>query len=210
MGIYLRGKTWWISYFVAGRQRFESSRSTKKRDARQLLEIRKGAAREGRLRLTKSNAPRFDDYTRSFLLTVQHPNTQKRYRSSVRNLVACFGNVKLSEITGSLVEDFKEMRLGQGVRTATINRDLAVLHRMMKLAERKMLINESPFRDVDFLEERKQRRRPHILTFEEEDRVLAAAVPHIRALVVQFLRRACAHAEKRYHCFGAMWTLSTI
>jgi integrase len=40
---------------------------------------------------------------------------------------------------------------------------------------------------VDFLEERKQRRRPHILTFEEEDRVLAAAVPHIRALAVLIL-----------------------
>jgi integrase len=59
--------------------------------------------------------------------------------------------------------------------------------RMMKLAERKMLINESPFRDVEFLEERKQRRRPHILTFEEEDRVLAAATPHIRALAVLIL-----------------------
>jgi hypothetical protein len=47
-----RGKMWWISYFVGGRQRFESSRSTKKRDARELLDIRKGDAREGRLRLT--------------------------------------------------------------------------------------------------------------------------------------------------------------
>lgn len=55
MGIYLRGKTWWITYFAGGQQRFESSRSTKKRDARQLLDIRKGAAREGRLRLTKAN-----------------------------------------------------------------------------------------------------------------------------------------------------------
>jgi hypothetical protein len=119
MGIYLRGKTGWISYFVEGRQRFESSRSTKKRDAQHLLDTRKGAAREGRLRLRKSNAPRFDDYTRSFLLTVQHPNARKRYRSSVRNLVACFGNVKLSDITGDVIEDFKEKRLAQGVRTAT-------------------------------------------------------------------------------------------
>src|ERR1700738_45668 len=157
MGIYLRGKTWWITYFVAGHQRFESSRSIKKRDARQLLEIRKGAAREGRLRLTKSKALRFDEYARSFLLTVQHPNTQKRYRSSVRSLEACFGNVKLSEVTADVIENFKEKRLSVGVRTATINRDLAVLHRMMKLAERRLLINESPFRDVDFLEERKQR-----------------------------------------------------
>jgi integrase len=95
--------------------------------------------------------------------------------------------VKLSDITAGTIEEFKEMRLSAGVRSATINRDLAVLHRMMKLAERKLLINESPFRDVDFLEERKQRRRPHILTFEEEDRMLAAALPHIRALAVLIL-----------------------
>src|ERR1700731_3040310 len=47
--------------------------------------------------------------------------------------------------------------------------------------------NESPFRDVEFLEEHKQRRRPHILTFEEEERHLAAATPHIRALAVLIL-----------------------
>ena len=187
MGIYQRGKTWWITYFVGGRQRFESSRSTKKRDARQLLEIRKGAAREGRLRLTKSNAPRFAEYAQRFLQTVQHPNTQRRYRSSVRNLAACFGDVRLSEITADAIEGFKEKRLSQGIRTATVNRDLAVLHRMMNLAGRKMLINESPFRDVEFLEERKQRRRPHILTFEEEDRLLAAATPHVRALTILIL-----------------------
>jgi integrase len=187
VGIYRRGRTWWITYFVGGRQRFESSRSTKKRDARQLLEIRKGAAREGRLRLTKSKTQRLDEYAQRFLLTVQHPNTQKRYRSSVRSLVACFGNIKLSDITSDVIEDFKEKRLSDGVRTATVNRDLAVLRRMMKLAERKMLINESPFRDVEFLEERKQRRRPHILTFEEEDRVLAAAMPHVRVLTVLIL-----------------------
>ncbi|MGA7908422.1 MAG: site-specific integrase [Candidatus Sulfotelmatobacter sp.] len=203
MGIYLRGKTWWISYFVGGRQRFESSHSTKKRDARQLLDIRKGAAREGKLRLTKSNAPRFDEYARSFLLTIQHLNTQKRYRSSVRNLAACFGDVKLSDITAGAIEDFKEKRLSQGIRTATINRDLAVLHRMMKLAERKMFVSDSPFRDVDFLEERKQRRRPHILTFEEEDRVLNAAAPHIRALTVLILETGM---RSRREALSLLWS----
>jgi integrase len=202
MGIYLRGKTWWISYFVGGRQRFESSRSTKKRDARQLLEIRQGAASEGRLRLTRSKPPRFDDYARGFLLTVQHPNTQKRYRSSIHNLAACFGNVKLSDITAGAIEEFKEDRLTEGVRAATVNRDLAVLHRMMKLAERKRLINESPFPEVEFLEERKQRRRPHILTFEEEDRILNAAAPHIRALAVLILETGM---RSRREALSLLW-----
>ena len=58
---------------------------------------------------------------------------------------------------------------------------------MMKLAARKMFVSDSPFRDVDFYEERKQRRRPHILTYEEEERLLATAMPHIRALTVLIL-----------------------
>jgi integrase len=111
----------------------------------------------------------------------------QRYGSSIRNLGSGFRNVKLSDITSDVIEDFKEKRLSNGVRTATVNRDLAVLRRMMKLAERKMLISESPFRDVEFLEERKQRRRPHILTFEEEDRLLNAAMPHIRTLAILIL-----------------------
>jgi len=111
--------------------------------------------------------------------------------------------VKLSDITAGSIEDFKEKRLSTGVRTATINRDLAVLHRMMKLAERKLLINESPFRDVDFLEERKQRRRPHILTFEEEDRVLAAAAPHIRALAVLILETGM---RSRREALSLLWS----
>jgi integrase len=74
---------------------------------------------------------------------------------------------------------------------------------MMKLAERKLLINESPFRDVDFLEERKQRRRPHILTFEEEDRVLAVAAPHIRALAVLILETG---TRSRKEALSLLWS----
>ena len=101
-----------------------------------------------------------------------------------------------------MIEDFKEKRLSDGVRTATVNRDLAVLRRMMKLAERKMLINEGPFRNVEFLEERKQRRLPHILTYEEEDRLLAATLPHIRALTVLILETGM---RSRREALSLLW-----
>jgi integrase len=199
----LRGRTWWISYSVGGRQKFESSRSSRKADAQELPDIRRGDARAGRLRLIKRNPPRRDEYARRFLLTVRHPNTQKRYRSSVHNFSACFGNVKISDITADAIEGFKEERLSQGIRTATINRDLALLRLMMKRAERRRLINESPFREVDFLEEIVQRRRPHILTFEEEDRVLAAAAPHIRALAVLILETGM---RSRREALSLLWS----
>jgi integrase len=56
----------------------------------------------------------------------------------------------------------------------------------MRLAERKRLISRNPFLEVDFLKQR-QARQPHIVTFEEEERILAVAPPLIRALVVLIL-----------------------
>jgi integrase len=58
---------------------------------------------------------------------------------------------------------------------------------MLKIAERKRLIMSNPFREVEMLEERKERRQPHILTFDEEKRLLAAASEHIQVLAILIL-----------------------
>jgi integrase len=72
------------------------------------------------------------------------------------------------------------------VAAATINHDLRVLRRILRLAERKRLISYNPFAAVEQLKQRAPR-APHIVTFEEEERILAVAVPHIRVLVVVIL-----------------------
>jgi integrase len=100
---------------------------------------------------------------------------------------AGFEKLRLSHITPDLIEDFKDERLAEGLGPATVNRDLAVLRRMLKLAEWKRFIAQSPFAEVEFLEERSIRRKPHIVTFDEEERILAVADPHIRALTVLIL-----------------------
>ncbi|HET6177754.1 MAG TPA: site-specific integrase [Candidatus Sulfotelmatobacter sp.] len=92
----------------------------------------------------------------------------------------------MSDISGERIEEYKEARLAQGVEPATINHDLRVLRRMMRLAERKRLIPRNPFVEVDFLKQRNVR-MPHIVTFEEEEKILAVASPLIRVLVVLIL-----------------------
>ena len=62
---------------------------------------------------------------------------------------------------------------------------------MMRLAERKRLISRNPFLEVDFLKQ-KNRRQPHILSFEEEERILAVALPFLRALIVEISKVAPA------------------
>ena len=70
------------------------------------------------------------------------------------------------------------------MKSATVNRDLAVLRRMLNLAKKRRLIGQNPFAEVEFLEERQLRRLPHILRFDEQARLLAVARPHLRMLIV--------------------------
>ena len=142
---------------------------------------------EGRFGLVRSEAPKFETWADQFLESVQHPNTKRAYKSCVVALKSHFKGLKLSEVTGDRIELFKQARLKAGTGPATINRNLAVLRRMMKLAERQRLISRSPFSEVEFLEERSGRRQPHILTWDEEKRLLAVAAAMLRALIVLLL-----------------------
>ena len=146
--------------------------------------MRRGAIAEGRLRLPRSNPPFLEVYADGFLETVKDPRTKARYVPSIRNHLKYFGKARLSQITSERIEGFKQARLEAGVSPATINRDLAVLRRMLKLATLQRLIAFNPVDEIEFLEERKHRRQPHILTFEEQSRLVASAPPHIRMLTV--------------------------
>jgi integrase len=68
---------------------------------------------------------------------------------------------------------------------ATINRDLRFLAQILKQAERERYIGRSPF-DLGkfFANEYRDRRKPHILTLDEEKKLLAIARPKIRVLIV--------------------------
>ncbi len=54
---------------------------------------------------------------------------------------------------------------------------------MLKLTVRARLLAQTPFAEVGFPEEKKQRCQPHVLTFEESKRLLSVASFQMRALV---------------------------
>jgi integrase len=183
-----KGSTQWqMGVSVGGRQICRSSHTPNKGLAKKLLARWETEVFEGRFQLIKTNAPFFEDWTEQFLPTIPNLKTRSRYASSVNNMKPRFGKLRLSQITSDRIEDFKEERLAAGAGPATVNRDLAVLRRMLRIAERKRFIARSPFVDIELLEERSIRRKPHIATYDEEERILAVADPHIRALAVLIL-----------------------
>jgi integrase len=192
LGVYYRkfrksgNRIWWLTYTANGRQVFESSHSTSKRFAEKLLAIRKAEIAENRWSLPASNPPHLKEWTSQFLRSISHPNTKKRYELSAAQSTNFFGeHANLSELSVKRLEEFKRHRSESGVKPATINRDLALLRQLLKRAERERYIARTPFGTGNlFLEEKKGRRQPHIMTYDEETKLLAVSGPLLKALVI--------------------------
>jgi integrase len=88
-----------------------------------------------------------------------------------------FGNRRLSEIDYQMIEEFKIERMklitryGRTRKPASVNRELAILSRIFRMAVDYDEITENPCRKVETLPENNQRTRH--LSFEGEDRLFA-------------------------------------
>lgn len=191
MGVYYRKfrksgrKIWWLSYTVDGRQVFESSRSTSKRFAEKLLAIRQAEVTAGRYEMLKQS-PRLGEWSEKYLERISHDNTRKRYLVSRGNLIQFLGEgTQLNYINASRINEFIRARRNAKVKGATINRDLRFLAQLLKQAERERMLARSPFDLGKFFQnESKERRKPHILSWEEQEKLLSVAPPRIRVLTV--------------------------
>jgi integrase len=189
VGLYKRGRTWWVSYMVPGiGQRCESTGTSNKRLARKILDTRRAEIVEGRhVNLVKSHAPGLRDFCAQYIKsrTDVQPNTRKRYKSSSQNLDTFFESAPLSTITEARVEDFKSARLAAGSRAAGINRDLSLLRLLLRHAKRERYIALNPLESPDlFMNERKERLQARPFTLEEEQRLLAVAKGYLKPLIL--------------------------
>jgi integrase len=179
----VKSKVWWMTAMIDGGQVCKSTSTTNKRLAQKRQDAWRTEIAQGQYSLLR-RAPVFNEWAEKYLESVEHPNTRRRYKSSKANLEAFFGDSRLDHISATRIEEFKRARREDGVKVATINRDLRFLAQILKQAERERYIGRSPF-DLGkfFANEYRDRRKPHILTLDEEKRLLAIARPRIRALI---------------------------
>jgi integrase len=183
MAIFKRGRVYWFHFYFNGEHVQESTKQGNPRVARQIEAAH-------RVRLVKAAAgiedptlaPCFSDFAEEFLKLVKderRPRTHHRYTVSLVSLKKAFGSKRLSEITPEEIDHFKQARLNSGRKGSTINRDLACLRRLLRVAVRRNKLRSSPFTDgrVDFLPEQGRER---ILSFQEERGYLDAANPTLR------------------------------
>ena len=185
MGLVKRSNTWWMSFMYQGQQVRRSTGTADKRLADAILGKVKVQIIEGRF----FEKPEMQHRTLKELMdryASEHAARRANHRrelTSIKNLKTFFGNPTLDRITPKLIVAYKNQRYADGVKPATINRELATLKKAFNLARREWeWCTDNPVCRVSM--EKENNTRVRWLTVEEEQRLLAPAVPWLRELVV--------------------------
>lgn len=183
MAIYERSGKWFIDYYYQGR-RVRESVGTSKRAAERALATRRTEILQGRYRwLSEKSSVLFESLAAEYRkYSAANKRSWRRDETSLKVLEKFFRGRQLTAVTPWLVEKYKQARLEEGVKPATLNRELACLKHMFSLAVRWGKLTEHPLRTVKLL--REENRIERILLPEEETRFLQAAHEPLRTILV--------------------------
>lgn len=187
MGLYKRGKSWYIDYYYPpgrGGKRIREKVGPVRDEARILLAERLQDIRQGRNPALRQIKPiLFATHAKEVL--GQHYKKQRSYSWAKivveKHLVPAFGNEMLAALSTKKISSYVSGRLADGVSPSTTNRERAVLGKILSLAVEWGRLGENPVRKVKKLEEPKGRLR--FLADSEASQLLERAPRHLKPVI---------------------------
>jgi integrase len=197
--IFLRGDSWVGEYKDRGkikRVSFGKKGIITKTMAKEMLKKIEQKVKLGQYDMLDAEIPTLREFKKDYLRHVAEiikKRSWKRDELCLRHLVDFFGGCKLSDITPKDVDDYKEVRL-KDVSSATVNRELEVFRHLFNLAERwKQFFSKNPVSQAKLLPLNNQLER--ILSYEEEQRLLASSSSSLRAILICALNTGMRKSE---------------
>jgi hypothetical protein len=134
--LYKRGDIWWAKYYVNGRAIRVSTETGKEKQAREFLKKHEGKAAAGEPILPRVDRVRYEeiaqDLRRHYETTGERQKAE--YEARLKHLDPFFAPRRVANISGADATRYVAARQGEGAANGTINRELAVLGRMLRLA----------------------------------------------------------------------------
>jgi hypothetical protein len=141
--VYKRGRVWWYKFACNGNPVRESTKQTNKRVAEQIEAARKTALAKGEVGIRdRAPVPTLREFAeRDFMPFTESrfqnkPKTLEYYTSGVKNVIAFIplGNSTMDTIAAGKIAAFVAKKRDAGLQVTSINRQLEVLRRMLRLA----------------------------------------------------------------------------
>jgi len=196
MGVYKKGKNWYIDYYVKGRRKRRKIGPSKKLAQQVLQDVHVKMAKGEYLGVYDEKKIPFEEFSQQYLAYSKankaNSTYERRDRISVAHLTAAFKGRYLFDITPRMIEKYKAMRL-EKVAPATVNRELACLKHMYNKAIEWGYIKSNPVKSVKLLKEPPGRLR--YLRPDEVKELLDACNGYLRSIVITALNTGMRKGE---------------
>jgi hypothetical protein len=151
MPVYKRGKVWWFGFVWNGERIQQSTKQGSKRTAEQLYAAYRTRLAKGEVGIVdrkpvptlKDFAPRFREAVE--IRSAEKPRTIAFYKEKLARLLEYppLASAKLDDIDEGLIESYVQERRKK-VAPATVNRQLATLRKLLRLARKWKVIDRVP------------------------------------------------------------------
>jgi integrase len=129
--LFKRGRIWYVSYYVNGRQVQRSSRSTNLQDAKRLRDQilgKKARGEMGDAAAEKITCGQLLDDLLEYGKSNIKPSTARMWEWVIKaNIRPFFGHLKAATLTTDKLTGYRRKRLAEGRSEATCNRELSIL-----------------------------------------------------------------------------------
>ncbi len=201
--------TWYIDFYHEGQRVREKvgreDEGLRRKDAEKALKARMGEIVQGKFNLANSSkSVAFDVMVKHYLeWSKVNKRSYRRDDLSCRNLLKSFSGMSLKDISSWHVEKYKSKRLKEGMKVATVNRELACLKHIYSKALEWNKTKENPVKKVKLFKENNARVR--FLSKDEMEAFLTAckesASPYLYNVVIMALNTGM----RREEIFSLKW-----
>jgi integrase len=198
--LFRRGQTWWIDFSHRGGRYRESSESTRKSDAEAFLRKRLGEASEGKIGGPTEERVMFEDLVGLIRRDYKRQGRKSlpRLDRAIEHLKGSFSLSRAREITTGRIERHIQGREDGGAATATIQKEMAALKRMYRLALQSDVLSRMPHVPVP----QPRNTRTNFLDGEPLEQVIDALPRHLKEIT----RFASITGWRKQEILGLKWS----
>ena len=196
--MYKRGDVWWTCISRKGIKVQKSLETSDKKLAKDIeakirAEIIEGSYFEKLIGNSKTFKDMMEKFRKEHFPTVSE-NMRKSYTTSLKHLIPFFEKSILMSISSKMVSRYKVLRKGEGVKPATINRELSMLSKGFNVAINEWeWLKDNPVSRVS--KEKEGNGRDRWLRKDEERRLIDNSPEWLREIIIFSLNTGLRQGE---------------
>ncbi|MBT5260289.1 MAG: site-specific integrase [Nitrospina sp.] len=144
--VFMRGKKYWIAYYVRGEEHRESGGNTKA-DAKRKLKTRLNEIHSDKFIDPRTAKITVNELLDNYLTHLKNKGAKSvsRLTSDLKRIREYFGCYRAINVKPPMVDQYISEQLKRGFANATINRGLSALKTAFNLARKQEILNDVPF-----------------------------------------------------------------